>query len=155
MALKRERWNVLAWAALVLAAISGCAAGHPDAAGTGEGTVSRRLTGIITYRERIPLPRDVWIRLELLDVSGKDGPPRTIALQEFESAGRQLPIPFDIPYRPAIIDPERAYAIRVKIFQGRRILFVNASTDHVITNGVRNNIEVVVESVPGTGGSSQ
>jgi len=155
MALKTGRWSVFPIAALVLAAISGCAAGHPDAAGTGEVTVSRRLTGIVTYRERISLPRDVWIRVELLDVSGKDGPPRTIALQEIEPAGRQLPIPFDIPYRPAIIDPERAYAIRVKIFQGRRILFVNASTYNVITNGVRNNIEVVVESVPGTGGSAQ
>lgn len=145
----------MARAALVLAAISGCAASNPDAAGTGEGTVSRRLTGIVTYRERITLPRDVWIRVELLDVSGKDGPPRTIALQEIEPAGRQLPIPFDIPYSPAIIDPERAYAIRVKIFQGRRVLFVNASTSHVITNGVRNNIEVVVEPAPGAGGSSQ
>ena len=153
--MKRGRWRVSAGIALALAVVSGCAANHPDASGTGERTGVIWLSGIVTFRERKTLPRDAMIRVELMDVSGKDGPSRTIAMLEIAPEGRQPPIPFEISYNPAIIDPDRAYALRVKIFQGRRILFVNASANNVITNGVRSNVEVVVESVIGSDGGSR
>ena len=142
--------------ALLFAALFGCAASNSEAPAGGNGTVIRWLTGTVTFRERIPLPREVYIRVELMDVSGKDGPPRTVAMQEIAPAvGRQLPVPFEISYLPAIIDPERTYALLVKIFQGRNVLFANTTGVNVITNGVRNNVEVVVEPVPASDGGSR
>jgi putative lipoprotein len=142
----------LAKALLVFGAAAGCASARPEGAGTGESPAIRNLTGIVTCRERTVLARDVMVRLELLDVSGKDGPTRTVVMQEIEPAGRQFPIPFVIPYNQGTIDPERTYALRVRVYQGRHVLFRNTAVYNVITNGVRNNIEVVVESAPGSGG---
>jgi len=153
--LNKRKWKVSIRAALVLAVVSGCAENFPHASGEKEGTAGRRLTGIVTCLEKKVLPRDVLVRVELLDVSGKDGPPRTIAMQEILTGGRQFPIPFDIPYRTAIIDPERAYGLRVKIFDGRNILFSNATPHRVITNGLRSNVDVAVEPVSGSGGGSR
>jgi putative lipoprotein len=147
MAMRKEGWRSLAVSVLVLSALSGCAAIHPS--GAGEGPTGATLTGIVTSRVRMVLPRDVMMRVELADISRQNAPPRTISLREIWPDGRQLPIPFEIPYGPAAIDPGRTYALLVKITQGRRILYENTAAHIVITNGVRSNIEVVVEPVPG------
>jgi putative lipoprotein len=95
------------------------------------------------------LPTDALIRLDLVDISRKSAPALTIGLQEIETGGRQVPIPFEIGYRAGNIDPTHTYAVQASILQGGRLLFTNTNTYKVITNGVVNNIEVVVEQMPG------
>ncbi|MHB1011467.1 MAG: YbaY family lipoprotein [Desulfobacteria bacterium] len=107
------------------------------------------MTGTVTYRGRMILPVDALIRLDLVDISRQGAPALTIGLQEIETGGRQVPIPFEIGYRAGNIDPTRTYAVQARILQGRRLLFTNTNTYKVITNGVVNNIEVVVEQTPG------
>lgn len=143
-----EWWRGLAVSALVLLVLSGCAARRPS--GAGEGTASATLTGIVNSRGRTVLPSGALMRLELIDISRKDAPPRTISLQEIWLEGRQFPIPFQLSYAPAAIDSGLAYALRVNITQGRLLLFENAAPCLVITNGVRSNIEVVVKPFTGS-----
>jgi len=107
------------------------------------------VTGTVTYRIRMILPTDALVRVDLVDISRQDTPALIIGLQEIETGGRQVPIPFDIVYGPANIDPTHTYALQARILQGRRLLFTNTNTYKVITNGVLNNIEVVVEQMPG------
>ena len=107
-----------------------------------------RVTGTVAYRVRMILPPDALIRVDLVDISRQGAPALTIGLQEIETGGRQVPIPFEIVYRPANIDPTHTYAVQARILQGRRLLFSNTNTYKVITNGVVSNIEVVVEQTP-------
>ena len=104
---------------------------------------------------RVVLPQDALLQVELADISRVGAPGRTVALQEIWTGGRQFPIPFDIPYSDGAIDRDRNYALLVRITQGNRILFTNPTVYKVITNGVRSNVEVIVEPVPGSGGGSR
>jgi putative lipoprotein len=107
-----------------------------------------RVTGTVTYRVRMILPTEALVRVDLVDISRPGAPALTIGLQEIETGGRQVPIPFEIVYRPADIDPMHTYAVQARVLLGGRPLFTNTTTYKVITNGVVSNIEVVVEQMP-------
>jgi putative lipoprotein len=110
---------------------------------------------MVTSRVRTVLPQDALLQLELADISRVGAPGRTVALREIWTGGRQFPIPFDIPYSSAAIDSDRSYAVQVRVTQGNRLLFKNLTVYMVITNGIKSNLEVVVEPVPGSGGVSR
>jgi heat shock protein HslJ len=55
-----------------------------------EGTQGARLTGTISYRQRIALRPDAVVQVKLLHVSRADAPSVTIAEQEIKPAGRQV-----------------------------------------------------------------
>jgi putative lipoprotein len=150
MACTRKEWKTFVGAALLLATASGCASNLPATA-VGEGKTSANLTGMVICRVRTVLPPDAYVQVELVDISRQDAPGRTIAMKEIAPEGRQFPLPFSIAYGPAAIDPTHTYAVQVRIVAGQRLLFVNTSTYKVLTNGVRSNVEVVVELIPGSG----
>ena len=153
MTCTRKEWKTFVCAALLLATASNCASNLPAPADVGKGQASANLTGTVTSRVRMVLPPDAYVQVELVDISRRGAPARTIAMQEIALEGRQVPIPFAISYGPAAIDPSHTYAVQVRIVAGQRKLFVNTSTYKVLTNGVRSNVEVAVEPVSGSGGS--
>ena len=101
------------------------------------------------------MPADAYVQVELVDTTRKGGPARTISMQEILLEGRQVPIPFAIRYGAAAIDSSRTYAVRARILQGQRLLLINNTVYEVLTNGIRSNVEVVVDPVPGSGGRSE
>ena len=133
---------------LVLIMAAGCASSQKDVKDTGSKQGIARVTGTVTYRVRMILPVDALVRVDLVDISRQGTPALTVGLQEIEPGGRQVPIPFEIGYRPADIDRTHVYAVQARILQGGRLLFTNTNTYKVVTNGVVNNIEVVVEQGP-------
>ena len=148
------RWLMYLGAVCLLVDISGCASYRPSPDSRVKPAGSR-VTGIVTARVRTILPQDALLRVELVEISPQDAPARTINLKEVWTEGRQFPLPFDIPYSDGAIDSGRDYALRVRVNKGNRILFTNTVVYKVITNGVRSNVEVVVEPVPGSGGVSR
>lgn len=145
---------VLLGAVGLLATVSGCASHQRPSDGEGQ-PAGARVTGMVTSRVRTILPQDALLQLELADISRVGAPGRTVALREIWTGGRQFPIPFDIPYSSAAIDSDRSYAVQVRVTQGNRLLFKNLTVYMVITNGIKSNLEVVVEPVPGSGGVSR
>ena len=109
----------------------------------------------MTCQGRTVLPPDAYVQVELVDISRQDAPARTIAMQEIALEGRQVPIPFVIAYGPAAIDPSHAYAVQVRIVAGQRLLYANHSVYRVLTNGIRSNVEVIVEPITGSGGGTK
>ena len=81
----------------------------PDAAGAEERTIQ----GEITYRERIALPPEAVVTVELTDVSVPDAP-AIVGKQEINSPG-QVPIKFAISFDPAVIQSEATYALQARI----------------------------------------
>lgn len=77
------------------------------------------LTGTATYRERIALPSDSRLIVEISDVSLMDAPSVTIAQNQISTAGQQVPISFTVSYDRARIQPGRRYSVSARILDGR------------------------------------
>jgi uncharacterized lipoprotein YbaY len=108
---------------------------------------SARVTGTVTYRQRIALPPNAVVEVKLLDVSRQDAPAVTIAQQNITVGNRQVPIPFTLTYNPARINPRHTYTIQARILINGRPRFRNTSAYRVITQGRPNTVEVVVNPV--------
>jgi len=105
------------------------------------------VTGTVNYRVRKALPPDVEVHLKIEDVSRADGPARIIGRHKFSVDGRQVPLPFEVTYDPADVDPRHSYAVRALItIPDGRTLFRSTRSHAVLT---RDNptfgVEVMVE----------
>jgi len=127
-------------ASAALALLSILAACHtapgPDAEAT-------RVTGTVTYRERIALPANAVVHVELSDVSREDAAAVVISERDLTGAG-QVPIPFALPYDAAAIVPGRDYAVRARINVDGRLMFTTETAVRVITGGHPQQIEIVL-----------
>jgi putative lipoprotein len=59
-----------------------------------------RVTGTVTYRERIAMPRGAVVEMTLEDVARLDAPAEVLGRVTIEDPGN-VPIEFAIPYDPA------------------------------------------------------
>lgn len=105
------------------------------------------VSGTVSYRERIALPPDALLIVQLQDVSKQDVPAVTIGQQTIPTQGRQVPFPFEIVYNRDTINPSHTYTVQAKIFVDNRLRFINTTSYPVITNGNPNKVEIVVNSV--------
>lgn len=107
------------------------------------------VTGDVSYRVRRALPQDAVIRVRLEDVSLADAPALLIGEQVLRAAGRQVPLPFEVVYDPADIDPRHTYGVSARITDADgRLLFVTATAHHVITrDNPTQGVEIEVDPV--------
>jgi putative lipoprotein len=98
----------------------------PQVTNAGEKTIA----GEVTYRERIALPTDAVLVVELADVSLADAPAIVIAKSRIAPTG-QVPIKFDIGFDPKAILKGRTYALQARITVGERLMFT-ADTNHQV-----------------------
>jgi putative lipoprotein len=132
------------WNMLVAALMTGCAAASVAPSGGGG---AAKVTGSLTYRERIALPPDAVIAVRLVDVSRADAPAILLGEQVFTADGRQVPFPFEIAYDPARIDDRMSYAVQARIEQDGRLLFISDQHYAVITRGAPTRVDLVLRSV--------
>ncbi len=104
------------------------------------------VTGTVTYLMRSALPPSAVIEVVLQDVSKTDVPAEVISTRTIEAKGRQVPIPYVLPYDTAKIDPAHRYVVRATIKDGDQLLFTSAQAYPVITNNApTRGVEIVVE----------
>ncbi len=113
----------------------------------GGGSADARVTGTVTYRERVALPPGAVIKVQLVDVSRADAPAIVLGDQLIEAAGRQVPFEFAVPYDPARIDERMSYAVQVRIEAGERLLFINDQHHAVLTRGAPNHVDLILKGV--------
>ena len=106
-----------------------------------------RVTGTVTYRQRIALPARAVLKVRLVDVSRAGGRSTTIAEQIIPTSGRQVPFAFELPYPPDRIRQNRRYVIQARIENRGRLLFINTRAYPVITNGNPDTANVIVQPV--------
>ncbi len=127
----------------VLAAIvGGCASNQPAPPPRGAA-----VSGTIAYRERVALPPDAEVEVQLSDVSRMDAPAETIAETTVPPDGRQVPLPFELRYDPGKIEPRNTYAVRASIRSGGRLLFTTTSAYRVITGGNPTHVDLLLTQV--------
>ncbi|XWK88599.1 MAG: YbaY family lipoprotein [Phormidium sp.] len=105
------------------------------------------VSGVVTYRQRIALPPDALVIVQLQDVSKQDAPAVVIGQQTIPTQRRQVPFPFEIVYNQDRINPKNTYTIQARIIVDNRVRFINTTSYPVITNGNPNKVEIVVNSV--------
>ena len=108
-----------------------------------------KVTGTVTYRERIALTRDAAVEVKLVDVSRADAPAITIGEHIIFNPG-QVPIDFEIEYDPAEIDQRFTYAVQVRITDGGRLAFINGTSYQVITRDSPTHVDMVLVRVGAT-----
>jgi putative lipoprotein len=106
-----------------------------------------RVTGSVTYRERIALPPTAVVKVRLVDVSHADAPAELLAEQAIIAAGRQVPFAFALAFDAAAIDPAHTYAVQARIEDEGRLLFVSDTHHPVITRDQPLNVDIVVRRV--------
>jgi putative lipoprotein len=131
-------------AAFTLAACSGM-----SAAPVGGGAGAARVTGTVTYLQRIALPPTAVIKVQLIDVSRADASATVLGEQLITAGGKQVPFAFEIPYDPAKIDQRFSYAVSARIEDGGKLLFINDQRYAVITRGAPTHLDMVLRLVGG------
>ena len=114
---------------------------------TGTGMTTTKVTGSITYRERMALPPSALVTVKLVDVSRADAPAELIAEQVIATAGRQVPFEFALEYDAARIQPSHTYAVQVRIEDGGKLLFISDTVNRVITRDAPTHIDIVVRRI--------
>jgi putative lipoprotein len=127
--------------------LTGCAG--LSAAPEGGAATGGRVTGTVTYRERIALPPTAVIKVQLVDVSRADAAAVVLGEQTFAAGGKQVPFAFEIPYDPAKIEPNHSYAVGVRIEEAGKLRFINDQRYAVITHGAPAHVDMVLRAVGG------
>ncbi|MBP7608127.1 MAG: YbaY family lipoprotein [Steroidobacteraceae bacterium] len=126
--------------------LAGCTSA-PVVPESGTGTATSKVTGSITYRERIALPPSAVVIVKLVDVSLADAPAVLIAEQAIATAGRQVPFEFALAYDASRIQPSHTYAVQVRIEDGGKLLFISDTVNRVITRDAPIHVDIVVRKI--------
>jgi putative lipoprotein len=132
---------------------AGCATAAPSALPTPAATATpsaavSKVTGSVSYYEKIALPAGAVVDVKLLDASRQDAPAVTIGEQVITTSGNQVPLSFEIKYNPTVIDPRFTYVVRASITVEGKPWFTSDTTYPVITRGNPSAVELVLKRVP-------
>jgi len=115
------------------------------------GIAGGTLTGNVIYLERVAMAPDAVITVELQDASA--GIIAVIAAQDINAEGRQVPIPFELPYDATRIDPAGTYLLSARIAENGQTTFASQTGVPVLTNGApTSSVEVMVSPATPTAG---
>ena len=107
-----------------------------------------RITGTLAYRERIALPSDAVIDIQLQDISLADTSAQVISEAMFSTEGKQVPFPFVLTYDPAKIVASHRYSVRATIRSSDGMLmFATTQAYPVITNGAPTKVTLLLHTV--------
>ncbi|CAN7766845.1 YbaY family lipoprotein [Mesorhizobium sp. LjNodule214] len=90
----------------------------------------KTLKGEVMYRERIALPPNAVLSVQLADVSLADAPAAIIGERKVAPAG-QVPIKFEISFDPQVIRPNMTYALQARITIDDRLMFISDTRHQV------------------------
>ncbi|WP_078062938.1 YbaY family lipoprotein [Solirubrum puertoriconensis] len=137
-------------AAVLLEACTGPSATTSGSRGQANTAAVRdSVTGTVAYRERIALPPNAVLRVQLQDVSRQDAPAIELASATVEAKGRQVPLPFVLLYDTVRIDPTNTYAVQARIEVDGKLMFTNDSAYPVITRGNPKQVQMMLRRASG------
>lgn len=126
--------TTLAMALSMLLALAGCATLGNDKADmmAVEQTENYRITGAVTYRERMALPAKSVVTVTLQDISMADRAAETLVEQTIPAGRHQVPIKFVLDVDAARLQDNHRYAVRAVIRDVNGNLLWTTDTVHGI-----------------------
>ena len=107
------------------------------------------ITGTVTYRERLMMPPDAVLEVQMQDTSLADAPAETLATYRVENPGAP-PYDFAFTYDPAAIDAARSYTLRATIHRGDRLMMTTDTVYPVLTQGGGTHADMLLKMVAST-----
>ncbi|MES2361357.1 MAG: YbaY family lipoprotein [Pseudomonadota bacterium] len=146
--MKRRTMTLAALGALGLltACATGPASSPASTPAAPAAAVGLRVSGTLSYLQRIALPPGSDVIVQLRDVSRMDARADVLAEQRFTTRS-QVPLPFELTVDPAKIDPRMRYAVAARIEQGGKLLFINDKIYPVLTQGHGNRVDLILHMV--------
>ena len=105
-----------------------------------------RVSGTLSYLQRVALPPDSEVIVQLRDVSRKDGAAGVVAEQRF-TARSQAPLAFELLVEPGKINALKRYAVSARIERAGKLLFINEKLHLVLTRGHGNRVDMLLYMV--------
>ena len=112
------------------------------------GAAPPQITGSVTYRQRIALPPNAILRVQVQDVSRQDAAATTLAEATMRTGGKQVPLSFAVAYEESAVDPKHTYSVRATISSGDELLWTSTTSNPVITNGAPTHVDIGLSQVP-------
>lgn len=115
----------------------------------GSKNTAASVSGTVIYRERIALPDDAVVKVQLQDVSKMDAKAAVLGEQMIPTEGKQVPFEYSVPYDPESIDERFTYSMSARIEDGAgKLLFISDTVIPVITrDNPTEDVEILVVSV--------
>ncbi len=109
-----------------------------------------QISGTVTYLERIALPENATIRVQLLDVSMADTQAPVIGETSLTAAGRQVPFAFSLAYPEDAVQENHAYGLSARITDPEgKLLFITDTHIPVLSAGTpEKDIEIILRKNP-------
>jgi uncharacterized lipoprotein YbaY len=113
---------------------------------------TEQVTGTVSYLQRIALPTNAVIQVQLADLSVADAQANIIAERSINLGQRQVPVPFALNVEASKIDPKHTYAVSAKITVGGELRFISDRSYPVLTKGNPAHVEIIVRPAAAPGG---
>jgi putative lipoprotein len=105
------------------------------------------VTGTAAIRQRITIPNNAVVTLQLADISRQGAPAQVIAEQSFNANGAQAPFPFTLQYDKARIATTGTYIVQGNIKVNGQLRYTTTTAYRVITQGSPTNVAVMMDTV--------
>lgn len=129
---------------LILCIAVGLLACDADKGAATSGLEMAKIEGTVFYRERIALPPNTIVQVQLEDISRADAMATVMATVTLNSA-KGPPYAFAIDYDPALIDSRMTYALRASIRVEGKLMFTTMDYTDPFSG---NPVDVLVRRVP-------
>jgi putative lipoprotein len=103
------------------------------------------VNGTVSYRARMALPPSAVIEVKLQEVSRAEAPAAMIAEESITLGERQVPVPFELKFDPAKIDPKGMYSVSGRILVDGQLRFASDKSYPVLTRGNPAHVEFVLK----------
>jgi uncharacterized lipoprotein YbaY/heat shock protein HslJ len=137
--------HILSAAMLALPATA-CEQQQLDKPEASAASAMQKISGTVSYRERLALSNQAQLEVTLEDVSRQDVAATILARQLITDPG-QVPIRYELEYRPGDIDERMSYAVRAKIHDRGRLLFTTDTHTPVLTRGAGREAHLMLVAV--------
>jgi putative lipoprotein len=114
------------------------------------------VVGSANLRQRVALPNNAVVTIQLADATRADAPAQVIAEQRIPTNGAQAPFAFNLQYDRGRIAANGIYIVQGNITIGGQRRYSTTRQYRVLTGGNSNTASIVLEalSLPGTSGRS-
>lgn len=107
----------------------------------------RVVVGSVDLRERVALPADAVLVVQLQDTSRADAAAPVVSQQSVRLEGLQPPYKFNLPVEPSRLNPAAQYTVSARITQGNQLMFINDTAYPVLTGGAGAKADLVLVRV--------
>ncbi len=132
--------------ALALAACAGASSETPAPA-PDPGSTGMKVTGTVSYLQRVALPDSALIIIRVVDVSRADAPSEVLGQARITTAGRQVPIPFEVSVPAPRVQASHSYAVQARIEYEGKLRWITTRHYPVLTRGAGNTADLRVDPV--------